>query len=362
MTANTPRIAEPFAPRDHRPYHVQVEVTWRCNWRCVHCYQDDHSREWLDGALLSRLFGELRACGTMHLIVTGGEPLVRRDIFEVLGAARARGLGITLYTNGHAIDAAAARRLSSLIAQAEISILAGTDDVHDQLSSVKGSSVRAWAAVRHLLDAGVDVVVKTPVLAPALTTLRALERRLGELGIEWHTDVDIARSYAGDPYPLAYRLDAEQLDRFYRDVPAQNPARRIQNSDPGAPGGLCLAGRQYAFIDARGFVYPCLNFKGACDVAEARGEPALPVMGNVREAPFSQIWNDAPIVQVIRGASRGHFPPCGSCASGGRCTPCMAANYEEHGDLFRRAESRCATNHVAHDSRVARRHLPIARG
>src|ERR1700680_30168 len=92
--------------------HVQIEVTWRCNWRCVHCYQDDHYVEQFTIADLKSVFAQVSDCGAMHVIITGGEPLVRKDILEILDAARNQGLVVTLYTNGHRIDAPLARRLS----------------------------------------------------------------------------------------------------------------------------------------------------------------------------------------------------------------------------------------------------------
>jgi radical SAM protein with 4Fe4S-binding SPASM domain len=355
MTNASPALVEAFRPADHRPYHVQVEVTWRCNWRCVHCYQDEHELELLETRELVALCDQLRAAGTMHLIVTGGEPLVRADLLEFLDAARAVGLAITLYTNGHAVDDAMANELARRIAVAEVSILAGEDSVHDRLTRVRGSAERAWAGIRHLSATGIDVVVKTPILAPAYETLRMLDARVRALGLEWLADPDISRSYAGAQYPLAYRMDRAALARFHRDFPRFDPTKSSRRADPGAPKGLCLAGRQYAFIDARGDVYPCLNFKSACDVDSARGGAPRARMGNVRVQAFDQIWRTAAIATEIRAATGASFASCATCI--GTCQPCMAANYEEHGELFKPARATCE-RHQAGSGTVARR-LPV---
>jgi radical SAM protein with 4Fe4S-binding SPASM domain len=349
------RLVEAFRPIDHQPYHVQIEVTWRCNWRCVHCYQDEHELEVLATRELVALCDQLRSAGTMHVIVTGGEPLVRADLLEFFDAARAAGLAITLYTNAHGVDEAMARELARRIAVAEVSILAGDDTMHDRLTRVRGSAERAWAGIRRMSAAGIDVVVKTPVLAPAYDTLGALDARVRALGLEWLADPDISRSYAGAQYPLAYRMDGAGLARFYREFPRFDPKKSSRRADPGAPKGLCLAGRQYAFIDARGDVYPCLNFKSACDVESARGGVPRARMGNVRTEGFDQIWRSAAIAAEIRAATGASFASCGTCL--GTCQPCMAANYEEHGDLFKPARAACDRHQAG--SGAESRHLPV---
>jgi len=333
---------ESIAPADVRPYHVQVEVTWRCNWRCVHCYQDDHTVEVLSTSDLERLFEQLREAGTMHLIVTGGEPLVRRDIFEVLEAARRCGLAITLYTNAHRVTRELATRLARVVALAEVSILSGDDHVHDELCRVRGAAQRAWSGIAHLTAAGVDVVVKTPLLSPAVGTFVALEQRVRTLGLEWNPDPEVSRSYAGADFPLAYALSPAQLAAFYADLPRYRPRAGTRSADPGAPAGLCLAGRQYAFVDAHGDVYPCLSFKAASDARTRRGEPGAR-LGNIRERSFAELWHSHALLDEIRGATRSSFDRCSTCT--GACHPCMAANYEENGALFQPAASRCAPRH-----------------
>jgi radical SAM protein with 4Fe4S-binding SPASM domain len=93
---------------------------------------------------------------------------------------------------------------------------------------------------------------------------------------------------------------------------------------------LCLAGRRFAFIDARGDVYPCLSFKTAGDGTR---------LGNIRDTPFAEIWRAHPMLSAIRAATRDSFGRCATCT--GACSPCMAANFEEHGELFTPARARC---------------------
>jgi radical SAM protein with 4Fe4S-binding SPASM domain len=337
-----------IAPAEAAPAHVQIEVTWRCNWRCVHCYQDTHLPKGPDTAQLLKLVDELALAGTIHVIVTGGEPLVRKDILQFLGAVRRAGMGITLYTNGQLIDEPLARTLGGLIAAAELSVLSGDDDIHDQLAGRRGAAAGAWRAAGLLRAEGVAVTIKTPLLQPAVGTFKRLAQRCA--GMAWHPDADISESYGGAEYPLRYRLSPAEIAEFHRDFPAFDPASGV-STDPGGIDGICLAGRRYCFIDIDGNVYPCLNFKGASDRMRARGEQPPVLMGNAFREPFEQIWASA-IGEHIRSRSGRDFVRCNGCV--GACSPCMAKNFETSGELFDNSGS-CPSGGPPR----ARRELPL---
>ena len=110
---------------------------------------------------------------------------------------------------------------------------------------------------------------------------------------------------------------------------------------------LCLAGRNFCFIDAMGNVYPCLNFKSACDVIESTGRVADAKLGNALQAPFYEIWNHSQFLHDIRSSSIADFNVCTSCEGNQGCRQCMALNYEEHGKLFRPSKITCSLTKAA---------------
>lgn len=337
-------------PRAQAPLHVQIEVTWRCNWRCVHCYQDDHTREVLTLARLRALAGELASLGTLEVILTGGEPLVRHDLMQVLDAFRERRVAITLYSNGHLISRDVARALSSRVARVELTLLGGDAATHDALAKVRGAFARTVAAIEHLRDSGVHVVAKTPVLRPALATFSALAERLGRLGVEWIVDTEIARSYAGSERSRALALDGAELARFYREHPQFAGSPRA--ADAGAPRGTCLAAKQFCFIDALGNVYPCLSFKSGCDARH------IPV-GNVTQGSFAEAWAAVPLMQAVRAASAADFTACSSCEAPS-CRSCMATSFEAHGGLFTPSDEVCEAS-IAKAAALGRAFVPASR-
>lgn len=322
------------------PLHVQIEITWKCNWRCVHCYQDDHKTDRYSTQELKSLMDDLHAAGTVHLIVTGGEPLVRADLVEVIRHARKIGMTVTLYTNAHLVTEERAKELGEIIGTAEISLLAGEPALHDQLARAPGSFDRAFQGAMRLRKQGVNIVIKTPVLRPAYQTLSRLKALMAANGFDWQTDPEISQSYAGAQFPTAYKLNKDELRRFFIDFPEFNPQSGVQSNDPGVVNGMCLAGRRFCFIDAIGNVYPCLNFKNAMDRVSTR-------LGNVFETPFTSIWGEATILKEIRSASFGDFKVCGGCDAKQGCRQCMALNFEEHGKLFQPAQIVCGLTKAA---------------
>ena len=336
------------------PTHVQIELTWRCNWRCVHCYQDRHDLEVLTTANLLGLFGELQAVGTMHVILTGGEPLVRKDLFILLDDLANRRILVTLYSNGHQIDKTMASRLVDRVGAVELSILAGDPQVHDALASVRGSHARTVRAARALRRAGIAVVLKTPVMREALGSLKAIELLALEIGAEWNADTEISQSYDGASYALQHAITAEETARFYQDYPQFNPFEG-GGMDPGVIDGVCLAGRQYCFIDVRGNVYPCLNFKSASDHAEMNGRGNAR-MGNILTDSFREIWKSSTVTKAIRSASSASFSRCSNCSGG--CKPCMALNFEETGELFRPAPTVCRKTAIGAGARQCSKDIP----
>jgi radical SAM protein with 4Fe4S-binding SPASM domain len=163
---------------------------------------------------------------------------------------------------------------------------------------------------------------------------------VASLGAEWHVDLELTGTYAGSAAPLSYALTPAERIAFLQDFPQF--AAPGYSADPGVQRGLCLAGRQFCFIDAFGNVYPCLSFKAASDAREPRAgdAEASAKMGNILTSSFAEVWN-APIGQRIRAIERSDFKTCARCDGRASCSPCMAANFEASGDLFRPAPSIC---------------------
>lgn len=167
----TIELKRPVAPPS--PVGAKLELTYRCNLKCPFCYTDsprrtrERARD-LDDAAWRAVVEEAIGLGVIEAVVTGGEPLLRRELaLELIERLCAEGVGVTLNTNGWFVDGPTADRLAAASGfQANISIDGATAEVHDAARGVPGSWERAVSGVDRLLQRGVRVQV-VHVVTPA---------------------------------------------------------------------------------------------------------------------------------------------------------------------------------------------------
>src|SRR5271167_4735651 len=142
------------------PLSVQVDLTYRCNERCVHCYLDHDDHGEMTTAEIKHLLKEMAEAGVFILTLSGGEIFLRKDFFEILEYARALTFCIKLKTNAVLIREAQAARLRDLgVESIQISIYSHRPEVHDAITKVPGSLRRSINAIRFLKSQGLKVVI-----------------------------------------------------------------------------------------------------------------------------------------------------------------------------------------------------------
>src|SRR3989442_9543885 len=145
------------------PMGVHLDVTYRCNERCVHCYLDHDDHGELTTAECLKVLDDLARSGTLFLTFSGGEIFLRPDLYEILAAARRLHFDISLKTNALLVTAERAARLRELgVRRGQISVYSDIPAVHDAITKVAGSLQRTLAAVPILLEQGMQVKMGFP--------------------------------------------------------------------------------------------------------------------------------------------------------------------------------------------------------
>src|SRR6202166_3404462 len=125
------------------PLSVQLDLTYRCNERCVHCYLDHDDHGEMTTAEITSLLDQLAEAGVFFLTMSGGEILMRKDFFEILEYARALRFCVKLKTNAVLIRERQAERIRSLdVHSIQISIYSHRPEIHDAITKVPGSLKR----------------------------------------------------------------------------------------------------------------------------------------------------------------------------------------------------------------------------
>jgi len=318
--------------RDHLvPASVLLTLTHKCQLACAHCYQAVHDSLDLTTEEVVRLMAELEQLGTLALTFSGGEALVRKDLFELMAEARRRGFATTLFTNGGPVTPAVAQRLRDLrVFLVEVSLHAAHAELHDGFVGRQGSFDRAVRAVELLDDHGVPVLVKTSVTRLNAWEVAAVEQLFAARPRVRCTS-DVLLHARDDGQGTAFlRARPAQIDAWCGDRVARMPEpalRRAAAQLRVLPGeGMlegtapCGAGRTAAAVQPDGDVLGCTHLS------------SMP-LGNLREKPFSEIWLSSPEAAKLRGLTLVRFEECRGCEYRHVCSKCPALSLTSTGSL-----------------------------
>jgi AdoMet-dependent heme synthase len=327
------------------PLSVHVDLTMRCNERCIHCYRTVERRPELTTAELRAVLEDVAQAGTLYLTFSGGEIFLRPDLFELVEHARRLHFDVRIKTNALLITAEKAARLRELgVRQVDVSVYSAEAAVHDWVTKIPGSLARTLAGVRLLRAAGLTVKLNCPLMKQNVGNYKAVQALAAELGALCGFDPMITAKNDGDRSPVALRVNGEELRTVLQD-PALNPACGTAHSDASSPDGErtdldevpCGAGHNACYISAYGDVMPCVAMPIAC--------------GNVRDEPFSEIWHRSPEMMRVRAIRIRDLHTCSSCAASAFCSRCPGQALVETGDLHGPSPANC--EHALTRARVA---------
>ena len=311
------------------PRIISWNITLRCPLRCSHCYVDAGDKE-IAGVLSTQeafaVIDQIRATGRPIVVLSGGEPLLREDVYDIARYGTEQGLRMVMGTSGYLIDGETAGKLRDAgIRAVAISLDSKDPSVHDSFRGLDGVWERAVAAIGHCRDAGIGVQINMSVMRSAMSEVEDvidLGTSLGVRDYQLFFPIPTGRARQIEPRsPEEYEDLIRQILIRYRDSdlnirPTCAPQFRRIADELGihnpAWGRGCLAGITYCRIFANGDVTPC---------------PYLPVSaGNVRTIPFSEIWNNSPLFTALRNPDL-LTGKCGHCNFKTICGGCRARAY-----------------------------------
>ena len=322
------------ATRQAIPLSVTLELTRRCPLRCRHCYVPDlGSPDELPTARLLGLLDELAALGTLHLALTGGEPLARPDWADLARAARSRGFSVQLLTSGVRLGDCEADVVAELSLGVAVSLYAADAVRHDEITRVPGSFARTTAAIERLRSRGVQPTINFTATAGTAACASEVAAFCRDRGLEARVSATITARMDGDIAPLALRA-SPVVGAGFAPLPACPPSSVPPVHDDGP---LCAAGSRTAHVTVHGDVLACIDLP----------TPA----GNVLDRPFREIWLESPWLARLRALRRSDLRVCGACARLAYCGRCHAQALAEDGDLL--GPSTWACEHAAALGRVS---------
>ena len=333
------------------PLSVHLDLTYRCNERCVHCYLDHHDHGEMTTAEIKDLLDQMAAAGVFYLTISGGEIMMRRDFFEILEHARLRTFCIKLKTNGILIRKQEADRINALgVESVQISIYSHIPEVHDAITKLPGSLEQSIEAIRRLRAHGIRVVIANVLMARNVTDYTGVRALAAELGAQFTMDPTITPMMDGDRSVLDLNVDEAALREVFRNESLVGARIEEFCAPPQGPDAdqldmlPCSAGHTACYVSPYGDVYPCVQFP-------------LP-SGNVRSTKFVDIWRDSPQLNEVRSITLRDMPTCSKCTHGGTCTRCPGLAYLEgnmRGPSYQDCEKSYARTGIASENLKARK-------
>jgi heme b synthase len=334
------------------PKWIAWEITRRCNLRCVHCRSSSemevkgHPDFPVEEAF--RIIDDISSYAKPVMVLSGGEPLLRQDVFDIARYGTDKGMRMCLATNGTLVtDEICENIKSSGIRIVSLSLDGSTEAVHDDFRSQKGAFEGTINAAHLFKKYGIEFIINSSFTKRNQEEIPKVCKLAKELGatawymfmivptgrgedimseliskeeyeeiLDWHYEMEkdehdmlVRPTCAPHYYRVVLQHAKEEGKKFQR--------RTLKFSTGGAKG--CIAGQLICLIDVDGNVLPCSYFPKSA--------------GNIREKPFKEIWENSELFKELRDF-KSYKGRCGSCEYITVCGGCRARAYAIHGDYL----------------------------
>lgn len=295
-----------LAYKNNVPVSVVLELTTKCNLNCEHCYLPKHSNAGLNTKTVTNLLTDLCKLGVSHVLFTGGEILLREDLFELIRVARSLHMRVTLLSNGTLLNEQKIQQLSELfITEFSTTIFSLDSNIHDSITGVNGSLDQLLINLSRLKEHGIRVKLKMPVMKKNRNSIEQVKQFCDDNQFEFLASPTIFPKNDGDDTPISLRLDGIELCEVVKKLDEMNDFKESLVHQREVP---CIAIFYSFAIDANGDVFPCNSL--------------LYKVGSIFENSVSEIWNFSERLKKIKEIKTKDLGECSGCDYKFLCERC----------------------------------------
>ena len=322
------------------PVTGSIDLTNRCDFRCVHCYisykNRGNDRQELSTDQWKSVIDEIAERGCLFLLMTGGDPFVRPDFCEIYQHARSRGLIVTIFTNGYFLPDEIVQTLQEYPPRlVEITLYGATDKTYKKITGKKDGFEKCLATVNKLHSHGINVGLKTVLMTLNYDEFHEIEEIAASLDMNFRYDPAIFPRFNGDRAPLSLRVAPEKVAAL--DFEDKDRARawkklhdRYKEFVMAEKLYNCGSGQTTFHVTAEGWLQPCIM--------------AADIHSDLRLKSFSKGWfEDLP---VIRDKTPSEKNICWNCTRNTLCNYCPPFSAIEKGDENSYSEYLCSLSRL----------------
>lgn len=332
--------------KEPRLIGLQFELTSKCNERCIHCYIPNNKKDSGKSMPLNKVLSiidEFSMMGGLHITLSGGEVLLHKDFMKILQYCRNKDMKISILSNLIALEDNMIPKIKEAnISLIQVSLYSMNPDVHDKITTVKGSYIKTISAIEKLVSADIPLQISCPIMKENFRDYKDVLKFAKSLRIKAQSDFIMMAQSDLNKENLNNRISIQETEYLLRDIMEFNSHYKdeILNQKPVSESiefdferfskqPVCGVGQNDCCITENGDIYPCAGWQAY-------------VLGNIYEKPLKDIWENSEKIKILRKVTQASFPQCLKCEARDFCAMCLVRNFNENdGDMFKINEHFC---------------------
>ena len=310
--------------------NFQIELTSRCNERCVHCYIPHENKLYdINPELYYSVLEQLRNMNVLGLTLSGGEPMLHPQFVEFLKAAQEYDFSVNILSNltlltDDIIHILKEIRLSSV----QVSLYSMIPEHHDAITKMPGSFKKTKDAILKLIENDIPLQISCPTMKENKDDYLYVQKWAHEHKVRAITDYIMMARYDHTTGNLDHRLSLDEVGKVIEDILEEDMdykneilkpdfVERCEKLEENLDDRICGVGISSCCMIANGNVYPCAGWQDY-------------ICGNLNQQSLKEIWESSPQMQYLRSLRKRDFKECIGCEDKAFCTLCMVRNANEN--------------------------------
>lgn len=327
---NTQKYLEDYLKNNPQLISFQIEITSRCNERCIHCYIPHENKNTdIDPDLFYDILAQCKEMGVMDITLSGGEPMLHPHFLEFLHKAKEYDFSVTILSNLTLLNDAMISELKTTnLSGVQVSLYSMDADIHDFITQNSGSFNKTKKAILKLKENNIPVQISCPTMKQNKNSYADVAKWAASNGMRAYTDCILMARYDHTTDNLKNRMTLNDMEDVINDIIENDIAYQnlIQKTDftklktqNSGEDILCSVGIMSLCMTADGNVFPCAGWQSC-------------ICGNLKQDSLKNIWKNSTQLQYLRNLRKKDLEECVHCLKKEFCSVCMARNANENSD------------------------------
>lgn len=302
---------------------LHIEITSKCNERCIHCYiPHEYKIATMEADLFFKIIEQCKQMNVLHLTLSGGEPMMHKHFSHFLRKCREENFSINILSNLTLLsDDILIEMKKNPLLGVQTSLYSMNPTIHDEITKKKGSFEKTKKSILELINNNIPLQISSPIMKQNRESYKDVINWAKEHNIQVGEDYSIIANYNHSTDNLACRLSLKEIEDIIKDkINNSEDYNEEQKTIKKEPDDfICSVCSSSICISETGNIYPCAGWQGYS-------------LGNIKTSKLDNVWSNSARVNYLRNLRLRDFPKCLNCTKIDFCTMCMVRNSNE--DIF----------------------------